>query len=248
MRQASAASPRSRAVRAWVRCRRHADKKSVILRMRLVLRPRRVLTSSAEAPRGSTGGTGCSQNRRDQPVHSASKHHAGRPYAMLAPWRRRCWAPSASRALAAKGDKRKNGRDREKHHVNTEKHKSGGRGPTGPTGPTGPAGGGGSGSPGPTGPTGPTGPQGPARTFALTLRQGSQFVVNPGTGNAGSAVCHSGEMAIGGGAFNFTLGRCFLVSSSAPDGTTDTWRVIVSCSADTTNGAVVVPQVYCLAT
>jgi hypothetical protein len=106
-------------------------------------------------------------------------------------------------STAAKGDTRQNRRDREKHHVNTEKHKSGGRDPTGPTGPTVPAGGGGSGSPGPTG---PTGPQGPARTFAVTLRQGSQFVVNPGTGNAGSAVCHSGEMAIGRGGVQLYLG------------------------------------------
>lgn len=55
-------------------------------------------------------------------------------------------------------------------------------------------------------------------------------------------------MAIGGGAFNFTFDDCNISSSFAPDGSTDTWRILVRCADGAAGGAVVEPQVFCLAT
>ncbi len=103
-------------------------------------------------------------------------------------------------------------------------------------------------TPGPPGPTGPTGPAGGGGTTPLTItkRNGPQFVVSAGANGAGSATCNAGEIAIGGGAFNFALGNCNISSSFAPEGTTDTWRVIIICAAGG-GSATVAAQVVCLA-
>jgi hypothetical protein len=122
-----------------------------------------------------------------------------------------------------------------------------GAGVTGPTGPTGPAGAGGQGPAGPQGPQGPTGPTGSASPPTVTKRNGPGFAVPAGRNGGGNATCNPGEVAIGGGAFTFALTDCNISSSFAPDGTTDTWRVVVWCASDA-DGATVTPQVVCLAT
>jgi hypothetical protein len=71
--------------------------------------------------------------------------------------------------------------------------------------------------------------------------------VGTGSNGAGNATCNPGEIAIGGGAFTFTLSDCNISSSFAPANTTDTWRIVVFCASDAA-GAAVTPQVVCLAT
>jgi hypothetical protein len=83
--------------------------------------------------------------------------------------------------------------------------------------------------------------------LTITKRTGPQFSVNAGQNGGGNATCNPGEVAIGGGAFTFTLSDCNISSSFAEANTTDSWRIIVFCATDST-GAGVTPQVVCLAT
>jgi hypothetical protein len=89
----------------------------------------------------------------------------------------------------------------------------------------------------PAGPKGVPGPQGPPAGANAVVRS-SSFVVGPGTEDGGFVLCHSGEVATGGGVTpgGITAGQIFPLQSTPSDsqglvassGTTPRgWRVIV---------------------
>jgi hypothetical protein len=108
------------------------------------------------------------------------------------------------------------------------------KGPPGPRGPRGPAG-----PQGPQGAQGAQGPQGapgaaggfdPAR---VTVRQGPQTTLNPGTAsNALVASCTTGEVALGGG-YAVTIGNVY---ANAPANATS-WGVLVETFDWTSSGS-----------